>query len=330
MCSLLINAARCLCFSNSQEAAASAAEYQAKRERLRRVSVIAREQGDRRLTLNANRPDDLIEETQASLQLSDGIGAMPGRNDNHNRNIDGQDVSTILETPGMNSPGQDYYSLISNRSPEELLKRRNKSKRVTLNVGGQRHEVLWSTLERIPNTRLGRLRDCVTHDAIMSLCDDYDIVQNEYFFDRHPTAFSTVIDFYRTGKLHLLDDICIMSYSDELEFWGIEEYYMEQCCLNKFNQRRDHMLEEMRKDKECLHMEAAEVWGPGKLNKAKKFIWDLLEKPDSSKPAKVQTSDHVHINIIMNKYLQVFLMVQTYMISLNSMFGIFLLSSYEF
>lgn len=274
--------------SNSQEAAASAAEYQAKRERLRRVSVIAREQSDCKLTLHTNRPDDLAEESGATLQISDGIVAMSGSKRNSSRSNEGPPGPLAVENEGMKSSRQDYYTLISNRSPEELLQRRNKSKRVTLNVGGQRHEVLWSTLERIPNTRLGQLRDCVTHDAIMALCDDYDIVQNEYFFDRHPTAFSTVIDFYRTGKLHLLDDICIMSYSDELEFWGIEEYYMEQCCLNKFNQRRDHMLEEMRKDKECLHMESTEVFGPGKLNKVKKFIWDLLEKPDSSKPAKVK------------------------------------------
>ena len=181
----------------------------------------------------------------------------------------------------------DYYTLISKLSPEELLQRRNKSKRVTLNVGGQKHEVLWSTLQRIPNTRLGRLRDCTTHDAIMALCDDYDIVQNEYFFDRHPTAFSTVIDFYRTGKLHLLDDVCIMSYGDELEFWGVEEYYLEHCCLNKYNQRKDHLLEEIRKEKECINPDVVEVFGDGRYDRARKIVWDVLEKPDSSRLAKV-------------------------------------------
>lgn len=185
-------------------------------------------------------------------------------------------------------PPEDYCTYISKLPPEDLLQRRNKSRRVTLNVGGQRHEVLWSTLDRIPNTRLGSLRNCTTHDDIMAVCDDYDIVQNEYFFDRHPTAFATVIDFYRTGKLHLMDDVCIMSYSDELEFWGIEEYYLEQCCLNKYNHRRDHMLEEMRKEKECLHSDTEEVFGSSRYNQARKFVWDLLEKPDSSKPAKVR------------------------------------------
>ncbi|CAF0896296.1 unnamed protein product [Adineta steineri] len=166
-----------------------------------------------------------------------------------------------------------------------------------LNVGGVRHEVLWRTLARLPSTRLGRLARLrkstgpstrpMPHDELIRLCDDYDLSSGEFFFDRHPRSFTSVINFYRTGKLHLVDDICVISFHDDLVYWGIDEYYLELCCQNKYHQKKEHVLEEMKKEVELLKVEKGESFGEHCFPNARRKIWDLVEHPHTSKGARV-------------------------------------------
>ena len=57
---------------------------------------------------------------------------------------------------------------------------------LTLNITNlmARHEALWKVLELLPTSRLGLLARTETHEDIMSLCSDYNLAENEYFFDR--------------------------------------------------------------------------------------------------------------------------------------------------
>ena len=61
--------------------------------------------------------------------------------------------------------------------------------KIVINVGGTRHETLLTTLQSKSGTRLHHIAS--RHSGGPS---------KEYFFDRHPGVFTTVMDYYRSGK----------------------------------------------------------------------------------------------------------------------------------
>ena len=77
-----------------------------------------------------------------------------------------------------------------------------KDKRIRINVGGTPFETFSSTLERITGTRLALL-------SVLGEADDaWDKERNEYFFDRHPGVFASILHYYRTEELHTDQNLC--------------------------------------------------------------------------------------------------------------------------
>ncbi|TKS86180.1 WD repeat-containing protein 35 [Collichthys lucidus] len=88
------------------------------------------------------------------------------------------------------------------------------------------------------------IRKYSSKEAILELCDDFSPSEMEYYFDRNPRFFCYILNFYLTGKIHLVDGLCIVSFIQEIEYWGIKERHLDLCCSNKF-----HELMELAKDK---------------------------------------------------------------------------------
>ncbi|MGH0128991.1 UNVERIFIED_CONTAM: hypothetical protein FKN15_037092 [Acipenser sinensis] len=110
---------------------------------------------------------------------------------------------------------------------------------INLNVGGFKQKVKQSTLLKFPQTRLGKLLNCESEEDILGLCDDYNVTDKEYYFDRNPCLFRYVLNFYYTGKLHLMEELCVFSFSQEIEYWGITELSLGSCCSSIYQELKE-------------------------------------------------------------------------------------------
>ena len=105
-----------------------------------------------------------------------------------------------------------------NRDNEEsmdllLAKNLSQDRLVRLNIGGTIFEVSWSLLDKLPQTRLGRLSKCRSEEEILELADGYDPEKNEFYFNRQPRNFNCILNFLTTGKLHLGEETCVIAFS---------------------------------------------------------------------------------------------------------------------
>lgn len=123
--------------------------------------------------------------------------------------------------------------------------RLTQSSRIILNVGGEKHDVRWETLNNLPNSRLGRLCKARNIHDLLELCDEIDFINSELYFDRPAKSFNAIIDFYRTGKLHTAQDLCIISFHEDLIYWGIDDHFFSPCCNLNYHQLKENALEEI-------------------------------------------------------------------------------------
>ncbi|KAK1157617.1 potassium voltage-gated channel subfamily S member 1-like [Acipenser oxyrinchus oxyrinchus] len=170
---------------------------------------------------------------------------------------------------------------------------------LNINVGGLKRSLCSSTLKKFPDTRLGRLLSCDSEESILQICDDYDVTEKEFYFDRNPGLFPFVLHFYQTGKLHIVEDLCVFSFCQEIEYWGINEFFLDSCCSYRYQDRklesRDKSWDE-ESDVSSIDTSVDEIsdltkdillFRDMRCGTVRKRLWLTLENPGYSIPSKL-------------------------------------------
>lgn len=188
-------------------------------------------------------------------------------------------------------------SMVNKNPPIWVLDREDQL--VHINVGGLKQSLSSSTLRKFPETRLGRLLTCDSEEAVLQICDDYDVQQKEFYFDRNPRLFPYVLHFYHTGKLHIMEELCVFSFCQEIEYWGISEFFLDSCCSYRYHDRKlesRHKSWDEDSDASSVDTSVDEI---SDLNKdiqlfqdmrcgnMRRCLWLTLENPGYSIPSKL-------------------------------------------
>ncbi|XP_050974109.1 potassium voltage-gated channel subfamily D member 3 isoform X3 [Labeo rohita] len=166
-------------------------------------------------------------------------------------------------------------------------KNKHQDELIILNVSGRRFQTWRNTLDRYPDTLLGSSEKEFF----------FNEETREYFFDRDPDVFRSILNFYRTGKLHYPRYECISAYDEELAFFGIIPEIISDCCYEEYKDRKRENTERLmddledNKDSKLPNMTFRET------------MWRAFENPHTSTMALVfyyVTGFFIAISVITN------------------------------
>ncbi|XP_071098187.1 potassium voltage-gated channel protein Shaw-like [Haliotis cracherodii] len=154
-----------------------------------------------------------------------------------------------------------------------------KCRKMIFNVGGTKFQTLRETLNGCESTRLSDELFLNTH---------YDTDGCEYFFDKDPEMFRSVLNYVRSGKLHLPATLCGPMIKEEMEFWGLSEIDIEPCCWAVYNNWTStvNALEQLEKDRKQNVQHVFDDSAPW-YTKVKVNAWIFLTSHNSSIPAQI-------------------------------------------
>ncbi|XP_054836778.1 potassium voltage-gated channel subfamily D member 3 isoform X2 [Eublepharis macularius] len=167
-------------------------------------------------------------------------------------------------------------------------KNKRQDELIILNVSGRRFQTWRTTLERYPDTLLG------STEKEFFFNED----TKEYFFDRDPDVFRSILNFYRTGKLHYPRYECISAYDEELAFYGILPDIIGDCCYEEYKDRKRENAERLMDDSDSENKQESMP-----ALSFRQTMWRAFENPHTSTLALVfyyVTGFFIAVSVITN------------------------------
>ncbi|KAL4223345.1 Potassium voltage-gated channel subfamily B member 1 [Mactra antiquata] len=156
--------------------------------------------------------------------------------------------------------------------------------KVVINVGGTIYKSRKTTLRNVPGTKLSELNEASEH---------YDRNNNEYYFDRNPFLFSYILDYYRSGAMHIPRNICSIYTREELRFWGLGDGCISECCSKYyFDELDDNTTFEYIKDEfyslqSNIDTQSEEMLKQSPFQRFRQRAWVFIDNHGSSMAAKI-------------------------------------------
>ncbi|XP_020511739.1 potassium voltage-gated channel subfamily V member 2-like [Labrus bergylta] len=171
--------------------------------------------------------------------------------------------------------------------------RQERQQVIIVNVGGKVFHIPKQYAAKYPQTRIGSLALCSDRAKLLTLCDDYSVRKNEFFFDRDPAFFHHVCHFYTSGVLWVIREMCPINFEEEIAYWGLSLKDTQLCCWMVFQEKVDDVKENLKVDRELMaEIEVKyddECFKEMVFGNVRKSLWNLVENPYSSIVAKAFT-----------------------------------------
>ncbi|KAK7150872.1 hypothetical protein R3I93_011966 [Phoxinus phoxinus] len=161
---------------------------------------------------------------------------------------------------------------------------------IAVNIGGVKYILYGDVLNRYPETRLAELVNRSTdstREDLSALCDDYDDLKREFYFDRDPAAFKCILElYYYQRKIHIKRGICLIHFKREMDFWGIDVKHLDELCKSNLNEAETMLVQIAETVKVLLNAQKEDVT----VTRGQRFqasLRNLIGKPESSLAARV-------------------------------------------